>query len=123
MSTQKYGQSYSDVNTVQRLTPDEEAFKYLRPPLGDLERYLESDAPPPRPSNNQALEMMDEEHLTDYDNEAPVVREHNDANMAGGNFWSSLGKGINTAVGAVGKVVDVGTKVLPIAMKLAPMVL
>ena len=80
---------------VRRLNPVEEENPQLRPDNRDLVSYLSYPAVPARPENKY-LEAELQGHplksnFTDYLNEAPIVREHNENLLEGGSLIGGEG--------------------------------
>lgn len=75
---------------VRRLTENEAEFINLRPENKDLMSYMNYPVPKARPENRFLEEELAAHPLkqgfTDYLNEAPVVREHNNALISGGSL-------------------------------------
>lgn len=102
LMTQPY--HYTDVNTVRRMSPSEQANPQLRPDNKYLNRYMEYPTLPKRPENREAIREERTNYLTDYANEAPIVRTHNNAVMSGGDFWSGLQHIVSGVVPVVSKI-------------------
>ena len=77
---------YTDHISVRRLSPAELANPQLRVDNRNLKMALEYQSLPSRPQNKHIITERTTEYLTDYPNEAPIVREHNNAHMGGGSF-------------------------------------
>lgn len=111
--------NYDEHNSVRRLTADEAATLRTRPENKDLGYYLKAPSLKERPPNRK---MDDRVYLTDYLNEAPIVREHNE--MLFRNFKPDLRsdatEGTEEAQGGdlesgINKVADTAQKVGGIA--------
>lgn len=102
LMTQPY--HYEDKNSVRRLSPSEQANPQLRPDNKFLKRYMEYPTLPKRRDNPQAIREERTNYLTDYANEAPIVRSHNNAMIAGGDFWSGLENVVSGAVPIISKI-------------------
>lgn len=88
---------YRESGSVKRLSNAEEQNRQLRPNNSNLSN-VESIPSVYTRHHNKAIEAeMGKEYLTDYPNEAPIVREHNSAYMGGGtmggSFLDDFGKG------------------------------
>ena len=114
---------------VRRLTENEAEFINLRPENKDLMKYLDNPVPHARPENKFLEEELAAHPLkqgfTDYLNEAPVVREHNNMLVSGGSLigGSRIGGSLiggksgelkgGDFLGDVGKVASTVAPILP----------
>lgn len=98
--------NYTDHNSVRRLNASELANRQLRSGNKHLESAMTVSEGKKRPSNRNMNELA-QRYLTDYHNEAPVVREHHNL-LEGGSFFGDIWDGIkdvaNTAAPFAGVI-------------------
>lgn len=99
---------YRESGSVKRLSNAEQQNRQLRPNNSNMS-YIESIPPSYSRHHNKAIEAeMGKEYLTDYPNEAPIVREHNKEYMGGGtmggNFFDDFGRGFLMPFKAVASI-------------------
>ena len=99
---------YVESGSVKRLSNAEKQNRQLRPNNKNLS-HVESIPPVYTRHHNKEIEAeMGKEYLTDYPNEAPIVREHNKAYMGGGtmggSFLDDFGRGFLMPFQALGQV-------------------